>query len=126
MSTNIGYSIDSKYFQCITFKKHSYDLQNEIIKNWSEEFIFLLFPVVALLVVAYTPVQAQDCADKAGVHTFMTSGMINDTVIISQIKSDSLAAAVSYSSESIPTIFTFLGKNINYLPKAIENKSQGI
>lgn len=85
MSTNIGYSIDSKYFQCITLKKHSYDLQNEIIKNWSEEFIFLLFPVVALLVVAYTPVQAQDCADKAGVHTFMTSGMINDTVIISQI-----------------------------------------
>ena len=40
MSTNIGYSIDSKYFQCITLKKHSYDLQNEIIKNWSEEFIF--------------------------------------------------------------------------------------
>lgn len=85
----------------------------KLLKTGVKNLFFLLFPVVALLVVAYTPVQAQDCADKAGVHTFMTSGMINDTVIISQIKSDSLAAAVSYSSESIPTIFTFLGKNIN-------------
>lgn len=96
----------------------------KLLKTGVKNLFFLLFPVAALLMVAYTPVKAQDCAGKAGVHTFMTSGMINDTVIISQIKSDSLAA-VSYSSESIPTIFTFLGKNINYLPKAIENKSQG-
>lgn len=98
--------------------------QMKLLKTGVKNLFFLLFPVAALLMVAYTPVKAQDCAGKAGVHTFMTSGMINDTVIISQIKSDSLAA-VSYSSESIPTIFTFLGKNINYLPKAIENKSQG-
>lgn len=97
----------------------------KLLKTGVKNLFFLLFPVATLLMVAYTPVKAQDCAGKAGVHTFMTSGMINDTVIISQIKSDSLAAAVSYSSESIPTIFTFLGKNINYLPKAIENKSQG-
>ena len=97
----------------------------KLLKTGVKNLFFLLFPVVALLVVAYTPVQAQDCADKAGVHTFMTSGMINDTVIISQIKSDSLVDAVSYSPGSIPAIFTFLGKNINYLPKAIENKSQG-
>lgn len=94
----------------------------KLLKTGVKNLFFLLFPVVALLVVAYTPVQAQDCADKAGVHTFMTSGMM---VIISQIKSDSLVDAVSYSPGSIPAIFTFLGKNINYLPKAIENKSQG-
>lgn len=95
------------------------------LKTGVKNFILRLSLVLLLTMTAYSSGKAQNCVDKTSVNTVLTSGMKNDTVIISQIKTDSLHHNGSCCSNNMQVVFTFLGKHINYLPKAIENKVEG-
>ena len=95
------------------------------LKTGMKNFILRLSLVLLLTMTAYSSGKAQNCVDKTSVNTIIMSGMKNDTVIISQIKTDSLHHNGSCCSNNMQVVFTFLGKHINYLPKAIENKVEG-
>lgn len=95
------------------------------LKTGMKSFILGLSLVLLLTMTAYSSGKAQNCVDKTSVNTVLMSGMKNDTVIISQIKTDSLHHNGSCCSNNMQVVFTFLGKHINYLPKAIENKVEG-
>lgn len=95
------------------------------LKTGMKNAILWLSLVLLLVMVAYSSGKAQNCVDKTSVNTIIMSGMKNDTVIISQIKTDSLHNNGSCCSNNMQVVFTYLGKHIDYLPKAIDNKVEG-
>lgn len=106
-------------------KNNLMNYEMKSLKTGVKNFILRLSLVLLLTMTAYSSGKAQNCVDKTSVNTVLTSGMKNDTVIISQIKTDSLHHNGSCCSNNMQVVFTFLGKHINYLPKAIENKVEG-
>lgn len=84
-----------------------------------------LFSILALTMVINIPIRAQSYIEKSRVKTVVASVGKNDTIVISQVKLDSLSNNASRFSKSLQAMFVFLGENIHYLPKAIEMKTEG-
>lgn len=100
------------------YKKKSFKSRVENLHVW-------LFSFIALMIVVNTPVKAQNSADKARIKTITTLDAGNDTIVISQIQTDSVASNVSCFSKGLHSMFSFLRENINYQSKAIEKQIQG-
>ena len=83
------------------------------LKTGMKNAILWLSLVLLLVMVAYSSGKAQNCVDKTSVNTIIMSGMKNDTVIISQIKTDSLHNNGSCCSNNMQVVFTYLGKHID-------------
>lgn len=94
-------------------------------KSEMRELVLLLFSTLTLICGITTSVKAQSSDNKKEIGVSKTLGKEEDMVIISQTTYDSQTCSVLGSPIGIQAMFAFLKKNINYSPKAIEEKIQG-